>query len=504
MPPFLIGLVLSASLLLQTGCSVRAQDESSGGSCLDKYRKGRQDFVLDTDESVNEGATFIGSPAVQSESDCVSACCKDATCNLALMEKGEEEGSIQACFLFDCVYRQKYVCRFVKKTGFSNYILNSVFEEYLEGEDHVHDEEDRRPIANGGPDRVVQPGEPVTLNGIESRDDHGISTYQWTQLKGDPSAVMEKTELEDQVMVSNLSPGVYVFQLLVTDTGGQSDTAKVTVLVLTPEQSQSHCLVPKKVGPCRGAFPRWHYNAVTEKCEEFLFGGCRANRNNYLTEQECSSACDGMSVVSSRSAPAPKGEVCEAPCEAGQFSCGGDCCVDAALECDGERHCSSGLDEEACDYLNKTFSRLLEIPVNEQNVRCTEPPKTGPCRASMTRWYYDPIQRKCLRFNYGGCRGNENNFHGHENCMKTCKSVTEKDIFAKGMFERSEMEDSQSGTVAIAVVLAVAILALVAAMGYCYVKRKKEPPRPAVVAASPVSTPEDTERLVYNSTTKPV
>ncbi len=56
-----------------------------------------------------------------------------------------------------------------------------------------------------------------------------------------------------------------------------------------------HCLVPKKEGPCRGSFPRWHYNAVTEKCEQFKFGGCKPNRNNYLALNECMNACDKVS-----------------------------------------------------------------------------------------------------------------------------------------------------------------------------------------------------------------
>lgn len=52
-------------------------------------------------------------------------------------------------------------------------------------------------------------------------------------------------------------------------------------------------MAPKKAGPCRGSFPRWHYNGAEEKCEEFLFGGCRENLNNYLTEGECVKACHG-------------------------------------------------------------------------------------------------------------------------------------------------------------------------------------------------------------------
>lgn len=52
-----------------------------------------------------------------------------------------------------------------------------------------------------------------------------------------------------------------------------------------------HCLTPKKEGPCRGSFPRWHYNAASSKCEQFFFGGCKENSNNYLSEQECLNAC---------------------------------------------------------------------------------------------------------------------------------------------------------------------------------------------------------------------
>ncbi|KAL1252131.1 hypothetical protein QQF64_019927 [Cirrhinus molitorella] len=66
-----------------------------------------------------------------------------------------------------------------------------------------------------------------------------------------------------------------------------------------------HCLMPKKVGPCRGAFPRWHFNPVTKKCENFAFGGCKQNRNNFLSLEECAKACHTVSEYSPSSPEPP-------------------------------------------------------------------------------------------------------------------------------------------------------------------------------------------------------
>ncbi|XP_069470239.1 amyloid beta precursor like protein 2 isoform X2 [Ambystoma mexicanum] len=54
---------------------------------------------------------------------------------------------------------------------------------------------------------------------------------------------------------------------------------------------------------------------------------------------------------------------------------------------------------------------------------CSKEADTGPCRAAMPRWYFDPSQRKCLRFIFGGCRGNQNNFESKDYCMAVCKTL---------------------------------------------------------------------------------
>ena len=45
----------------------------------------------------------------------------------------------------------------------------------------------------------------------------------------------------------------------------------------------------------------------------------------------------------------------------------------------------------------------------------------GPCRAYMIRWYYDKRLKRCTKFIYGGCRGNNNNFTTLRHCRSRCK-----------------------------------------------------------------------------------
>ncbi|KAM4703852.1 amyloid beta precursor like protein 2 isoform 2-T2 [Rhinophrynus dorsalis] len=52
---------------------------------------------------------------------------------------------------------------------------------------------------------------------------------------------------------------------------------------------------------------------------------------------------------------------------------------------------------------------------------CSQEAMTGPCRAMMPRWYFDLGQKKCVRFIYGGCGGNRNNFESEDYCMAVCK-----------------------------------------------------------------------------------
>ncbi len=86
-----------------------------------------------------------------------------------------------------------------------------------------------RPTAIAGEDRTISAGA-VTLDGSASRVPAGsTATYAWTQLSGPPIRFRGGSE---RVLTVTLSePGVYTFQLTVTDDAGRTDADTVQVTV---------------------------------------------------------------------------------------------------------------------------------------------------------------------------------------------------------------------------------------------------------------------------------
>ncbi|KAH7730451.1 Protein MLT-11 f [Aphelenchoides avenae] len=51
---------------------------------------------------------------------------------------------------------------------------------------------------------------------------------------------------------------------------------------------------------------------------------------------------------------------------------------------------------------------------------CTGASDTGPCSASISRWYYDELDQQCKSFKYSGCGGNGNNYPSETSCQRRC------------------------------------------------------------------------------------
>uniref|UniRef100_A0A667FX44 Kunitz-type protease inhibitor 1 n=2 Tax=Lynx canadensis TaxID=61383 RepID=A0A667FX44_LYNCA len=475
----------------------------AGGACLDRFTAGVPAFVLDTEASVGNGATFLGSPTVRRGWDCVRACCTTQNCNLALVELQPDGGedAIAACFLMNCLYEQNFVCKFAPREGFINYLTREVYRSYRELRTQGFGGS-RIPKTWAGIDLKVQPQEPLVLKGVENTD--------WSLLQGDTDVRIEKNEM-DQVKLWGLKEGTYLFQLTVADSDQPESTANVTVTVLSAKQTEEYCLASNKVGRCRGSFPRWYYDPTEQICKSFIYGGCLGNKNNYLREEECKLACrDVQGPSMDRHRP-----VCSGTCHPTEFRCSNGCCIDRFLECDDTPDCPDASDEATCEKYTSGFEELQNIHFPSDKGHCVDLPDTGLCLENIPRWYYNPLSERCARFTYGGCYGNKNNFEEEQQCLESCRGISKKDVF--DLQRENPIPNVGSVEVAIAVFLATCIVVVVTILGYCFFKNQRKDfhrhhhhhhhhchPQPPTPASSTVSTTEDTEHLVYNHTTRPL
>lgn len=42
---------------------------------------------------------------------------------------------------------------------------------------------------------------------------------------------------------------------------------------------------------CKAAFPKVYYDKENNECKSFIYGGCGANRNIFITIEECEKLC---------------------------------------------------------------------------------------------------------------------------------------------------------------------------------------------------------------------
>uniref|UniRef100_A0A674JEZ0 BPTI/Kunitz inhibitor domain-containing protein n=1 Tax=Terrapene triunguis TaxID=2587831 RepID=A0A674JEZ0_9SAUR len=70
------------------------------------------------------------------------------------------------------------------------------------------------------------------------------------------------------------------------------------------------------------------------------------------------------------------------------------------------------------EWLCSAFQTLLSLLCPSD--LCRLPADPGSCYAMIPRWFYNWQAKKCEKFNYGGCDGNENNFETQTECLGKC------------------------------------------------------------------------------------
>lgn len=125
-----------------------------------------------------------------------------------------------------------------------------------------------------------------------------------------------------------------------------------------------------ETGTCRGSFERFYFNRQSGECESFEYGGCDANANNFEDKETCENRCKEPIAIRKSDA-------------------------------------------------TKTF---------KQDV-CSLPSEIGPCRAAISRFFFNGDSGKCEMFMFGGCSGNGNNFETLKDCEDACITIFSKEAY---------------------------------------------------------------------------
>ena len=118
---------------------------------------------------------------------------------------------------------------------------------------------------------------------------------------------------------------------------------------------------------------RWFWSSQSASCEQFDWGGCGGNHNNFLSRAKCLEKCQTQGEK----------RKCRKYTETGT-------CVDDRSEEEIDEICS------------------LEV-------------SAGDCSGLEIRYYYDIETEDCQPFNFSGCQANQNNFRTLEACLDLCK-----------------------------------------------------------------------------------
>ena len=68
-------------------------------------------------------------------------------------------------------------------------------------------------------------------------------------------------------------------------------------MCIVATETPDRCTLPAESGLCKAAFQRFYFNSDSGQCEQFIFGGCGGNDNNFETMEQCQQTCKYRTVL---------------------------------------------------------------------------------------------------------------------------------------------------------------------------------------------------------------
>ncbi|XP_075893945.1 low-density lipoprotein receptor-related protein 11 [Nelusetta ayraudi] len=380
----------------------------AGDSCAGDF-DGVRERIIQTKASIEQGAAFLLAPdGVNTWKECLHACCSQPHCTVAVVqeEQRRQPGESINCYLFNCTYRGEHVCSFAEQQGFTSYSrtsnatrraghlpVSSSGAAKAADEGEKTQDVDEPPRSDAGQDVVIQlPTDWAVLDGRDSVDDHSISHYEWTLIKGDTAIGMKATH-PGLLKVSGLQEGVYTFKMTVTDAAGQKSSDDVSVTVLAPKHQAEVC-----TGHCSN----YQFMCDDGCCIDITYA---CDGKQHCPDRSDEDFCSNFD--SNRKSVAHTSDLSSLRRPGAQTQRDED---DAGPQKTVDRPQDS----------SKTVQSASQEETQVNPGPCAAAPVVGPCKGTFPRWYYDQQAGECKHFLYGGCQGNHNNFLQESDCISEC------------------------------------------------------------------------------------
>ncbi|GAB1602605.1 papilin-like, partial, partial [Argonauta hians] len=198
------------------------------------------------------------------------------------------------------------------------------------------------------------------------------------------------------------------------------------------------CQMPSEPGICLAYMPLFYYNQESGACERFVYGGCGGNANRFPTIDSCKAVCK----PGEKPQPPVPADICYLPKKSGKCyayseqyyfnkeagrcemfvygGCGGNANRFATYaEC--RLKCGDHFASKPRTFPYTQPISTLPPPRTLSAQYCHLQPELGSCSDVVYHWYYNMADRKCHKFQYSGCGGNNNRYLTQRECENICQ-----------------------------------------------------------------------------------